>query len=119
MCDRVRAIVYDQLRGKRRPIVAVKNTATHKINKPWPAGTLIIVSRHVKSKPGAAVCHVVLERRTLLRFGRKIIDPHNQLEALYFFGVQGFPSGCRFEIKIVFLREFGEKRQGLLRECDM
>ena len=82
MRNRVCAVVDDELRGKRRPIVAIEDAATDKINEPGPARTLIVVSRHMKAKPGAALCHVVLERRALLRFRREIVDPHHQLEVL-------------------------------------
>src|SRR5260370_39508309 len=78
MCHRVGAVVYDELRGKRRPIVAVKDATTEKVNEPGPARALIVVSRHMKAKPGAAVFHIVLERRALLCFCRKIIDPQNR-----------------------------------------
>ena len=79
---RVRAVVYDKLRRQWRPIVAVEDGATDKINEPGPVRTLIVVSGHMKAKPGTAVFHVVLKRGALICFCRKIIDPQDQLEAL-------------------------------------
>src|SRR5258706_14741628 len=81
-CHGMGAVVDDESRWKCGPIVAVEDAPAKKINKPRPARALIIVSSHMKAKPCAAVLHVVLERRALLCFGRKIIDPQDQLEAL-------------------------------------
>jgi len=112
-------IVDDELCGKRRPVVGVKNATAEKRHKPRPVSVRVIVGADVKAEPAASVFHVLLEIVALhLRFG-KIIEPDDQADIFELCGIHIIPVGCGRKDEMLFLSEAGKKREGLIGKSDV
>src|ERR1700730_16642874 len=116
---RVRAVVYRQRRGKRRPVIPVENRPAQEIHEPRPPSAFVVVAGYMETQPGPATAHIILKSFPLLCGVSKVVKPKNQLESLQIFGVQICPSCCRLKFKIVFPGQVSEENQGLSCKVDM